>query len=473
MLSGWTTCAALGARSHGTEFVTIGVPDDFHAVRVGLPNVNAAPWMVEKIIACSSSRWNDYFNPVDSAGSHRPSGAWSGLTFLNRGADNSSIVTKEGATTMITVAGNSRDPASGEASNPAWTFTDWVSCASAGADPATGMRVLMLRALVPGGQTVSFTNGAMDEYTGTSHVNKGYDYFVGGLKEGHDMVTDPGFVSLPAEALRANRLVNGQMMCLVQVMTRNAGIVGMVTGDSHQSGTNTRAQINNLLLQCILPIGQETVGTIPVGMVSTAAGGAISQQFFPRMTALLQAVRPAFVVMPGWTANELGGETHANQTAEDIVFARMLLAADEVRDAGALPIFLTPFPRDAAFMTSAVLSTWLARREAMLAMRAPGEFVLDATSLLGEKANGQFTGTYLEGLSSDTVHPNDAGHAIIAGALTPVVRSITGLSLSVAAPPSVTGTTDGARASATRQGARRAGGRISQVLMPWKRRRES
>jgi hypothetical protein len=471
MLSGWTTGAALDARARGTEFVTIGVPDDFYAVRVGLPNVNPVAWTVSKIVACASAKWNDYLNPVDNKGAARPPRAWSALTFRHAGMENSSLVTNADSATEIAVAANATDPASGETSNPAWTFTDWVPCASIGSDPATGMRVLMLRALVPGAQTVCFTNGAMDYFNGKPDVNRGYDHFVGGLKEDHDMVTEPGTVSLPIEALRTNRLVNGQMMSLIQVLTRNAGIVGMVTGDSHHAGSGTRGEINNLLVQCLLPLGRETVGTIPVGVVSTAVGGAVSRQFFPRLIALLRAVRPTFVVLPGWSANEADGPNYATQTAEDIMLARLLLAADAVRDAGALPIFLTPFPRDPGFMTPPVLTTWLAQREAILAMRTSGEIVIDAASVLGLAIDGQFTGTYREGLSGDAVHPNEMGHAALAAALTPIVRGIAGLPQDVEAPPPVTEPPSPAPPS--RPEARRSGGVFAQTLLPWKRGNDS
>ena len=290
-----------------------------------------------------------------------------------------------------------------------------------------GMRVLMLRALVPGDQTVCHTNGTMEGYSGQPGINKGYDYFVGGLKHDHDSVTIPAIVQAPPDALRANRLVNGPIMCLVQAMTRNAGIVGMVTGDSHQAGSTTIGEMYNFVTQCLLPIGQETVGSIPIGIVSTAVGGAVSRQMFPRLTALLQAVRPAFTVLPGWTANEHDGTPPPTRMAEDIVFARMLLAADEVRAAGAIPVFVTPLPVSPTFMTSETHARWLARRDTMLGMRASGELVIDGGELLSEQANGRLTGTYREGLSSDAVHPNQAGHAIIAVALTPIVRHIAGL----------------------------------------------
>ena len=431
MLNGWMTSTVLPPGIGGTEFVTIGVPDDFLAVRVGFANINPSPWAVRKVIACASSSWNDYFTPTEGEDTPRPASAWSTLTFGNDGRDCSSLVTDHGAPTEIIVAGNAADRASGEATNPTWTFTDWVPCTSAGADAATGMRVLMLRALIPDGQTVTFANGLMTEYAVTPAINRGYRYFIGGLRRGIDTVTDPDSISrfnMNPEALRGNHLVNGQMMCLVQALTRNSGIVGMVCGDSHQAGTASSAQINNFLVQCMVGIGQDTIGTIPAGVVNVATGGATSSQFFPRMVALLDAVRPEFVVLPAWSFNEHDGQQQAGANAQNILFARMLLAAGQVREAGAVPIFMTPLPRDPRSMTAAVVKVWLDQRDAVLALGTSGEFVLDATPVLGAMADGVFTGAYRDGMSLDSIHPNDAGHAAIARALTPIVRQISGLS---------------------------------------------
>jgi hypothetical protein len=59
------------------------------------------------------------------------------------------------------------------------------------------------------------------------------------------------------------------------------------------------------------------------------------------MRALLDIVRPAFVMLPGWSYNDRVKETYASKAAEDILFARMILAADQVRSVGAVPIFMT------------------------------------------------------------------------------------------------------------------------------------
>ena len=435
MLNGWMADKFLTPDGGGTEFVTIGVPDDFIAVRVGFANINRSPWVVRKVIACASASWNDLHNPIDSARVPRIAGDWSTLTFQNRGCDRSSLVTAAGAPKEIIIAENGADANSGETSNPTWTFTDWVPCASIGADPATGMRVLMLRALVPSGQLVTYAHGMLAGFGANAAINKGYHHFIGGMKWNADLVSDPPShvgSTITSDALEGNHIVYGQMMCLVQVLTRNAGIVGMVCGDSHQAGTSAMGGANNFVVQSLLGTGQTAIGTRPFGVVCTAVGGVASQQIFPRMLALLHAVQPAFVILPGWTFNERDGEPHANERAESIFLARLLLAVDEVRSAGSVPILVTPFPRDAASI-GPVLNVWSRQRETLLAMRASGELVFDATPLLGEARSGQLTGTYRDGLSSDAVHPNDAGHATLARAFIPFLRGINGSHLPLSA----------------------------------------
>ena len=413
MFTGWMVDRTLSEEEGGTEFVTIGVPDDFVAVRVGFANINRDAWTVRDMVACASSRWGDFFTPWEPGHGHRPPSAWSPVTFHNRGVDSATLVSRPEPASEIIVAGNKADPATGDASNPAWTFTDWVPCQSVGEDPATGMRVLMLRAFIPGGQTVTFTNGRLIEHTAAPLINRGYLHFVGGLKHGADWVRnreplpDPGITT---SVIDGNHLVNGQMMCLIQVMTRHAGIVGMVVGDSHQSGTGTSTGFNNFVARTMLDLGEGTKGKFPMGLASVAAGGIASAQFFPRMSALLHAVRPSFVVLPGWSANDRDGEVSANEHAENMVFTRMLMALDEIRDAGATPVLMTPFPRDPLFMNQDVMKVWRQRRAEILSFRDQGLFVIDAAEVLGSAENGELTGHYSTGLTSDSIHPNDSGH---------------------------------------------------------------
>lgn len=51
-------------------------------------------------------------------------------------------------------------------------------------------------------------------------------------------------------------------------------------------------------------------------------------------------------------------------------------------------------------------------------MAASGAIVLDASSVLADLD----AGTYLAGLSTDNIHPNDAGHAAVAALARPYLR---------------------------------------------------
>jgi lysophospholipase L1-like esterase len=79
-------------------------------------------------------------------------------------------------------------------------------------------------------------------------------------------------------------------------------------------------------------------------------------------------------------------------------------------------------------MTAVQVAPWLALRQEILAMQGTGAVVLDATAVLGNVTNGTFDGTFLPGLSTDGVHPNDYGHSLVATLLTNAVTGLMDLS---------------------------------------------
>jgi hypothetical protein len=403
------------------------VPDDFWAVRVGFANVTDKPWDVSLVKACASSAWGDYINPLDAQGRMRPASDWSDLTCALEGRDDDRLVTRAGSPRGITVRPNTVDPASGEPENTAWTWSDWVPCASVGTDPTIGMRILMIRALVPGNQTVVYCNGMFEGYYANPALNHGYDYYMGGLVSAMDRVTDPGTTAdhrFTATNMRRTGFLNGSIIACVQAMTTNRTLVGMSVGDSHHCGTGTTTAFYNYLLQYTAATGRDHVGAIPFGMVNAAVGGMRSCQSFARMDALIDAVRPNYVVLPGWSYNDHNRDGLTSHTESDVFFARLLAAASRVRASGAIPIWLTPFPRDQSSMLPTILRSWLKLREDILGVGQQGEIVIDAASLLGATKSGVLDGTYISGLSNDAVHPNEVGHARIAAALRELIGTV-------------------------------------------------
>jgi len=227
-------------------------------------------------------------------------------------------------------------------------------------------------------------------------------------------------------------LINGSFACAVQFLTKHPGIVGMTTGDSHHQGTTTTSEFNGYLAQLSTGLGEQHIGAVPFGWASCAVGGAVSQQFFPYLQALIRHVNPSYVVLPGWTANETNGPVQADAIANDRFFARLLQVSDVVRLNGAMPIWLTPFPRNETFMQQTQLEAWRALRQDILQLQGSGEMVVDTTAVLGRQTDGVFDGTYLPAMTTDHVHPNDAGHAAVADLLKPIVRTLAGLGPSAA-----------------------------------------
>ena len=99
----------------------------------------------------------------------------------------------------------------------------------------------------------------------------------------------------------------------------------------------------------------------------------------------------------------------------------MMSGVERARQNGAIPILMTPTPRSDGSLTGATLTEWQYIRS-RINSQAPGLAVVDAGALIGNPANGN----YLGGYSTDTVHPNDTGHGVLASALKPVLSAMIG-----------------------------------------------
>jgi len=417
--SGWPQTAEAPT---GTGVLTLGCPGAFRALRVGIPNAGTLPYTIAKIAACPSSSWNDYVNPTGDS-------SWRSLTFAGRGAPSDEIVTDRSAPIEITAWPAPAIALPGSGISPRWTWTDWIPLQSASPDPATGMHVVMLRWLnAVAGQKFTYANGLFGRgWTGLAEVNRGFDYAVGGYNNGADYVTNPVDGDVNWEACQHNSPLNGTPLAIIQFLTERGGIVGMVAGDSHQSGTGTTSSFNGFLAQFTTDMGRKYRDQVPFGFVNCAVGGIASQEIFAHLDALLPEVRPTFAVLPGWTYNDLHAGVHIDPLANGVFLTTLLRAANQCRQNDIAPIFLTPFPRDQASMTTDVLRSWHEMRVAILRLRSEGALVVDGGAVLGRLEGGQLTGTYLPGLSDDGIHPNDAGHALVAEELAHVVESIAGL----------------------------------------------
>jgi hypothetical protein len=412
--SGWLVSGTTAGVD--TDILTLTCPDDFVAIRVGFTNINPAPYQISKVIAAATPTLGDFANPSGNA-------LWTSLTFAHNGIASDDIVCASSAPTQMTVQGNGPDATTGRTDLPRWTWTDWTPLRSVRrTDLPDAPRAVMIRVLLPAGCTHTRPNGGFLEYHQQPEMNRGSAYVAGHVPA--DVVTTPQAVFAPAACLGQS---NPPVSC-VQFLTVNQGIVGMTTGDSHHQGTNTTTQFWNYLLQVTVELGARHVGRVPFGYWSTARGGADSGWFFPSLAQVLPVAMPSFVVLPGWTYNEMSGAVHADQAAINLFFARLMMAAETCTGAGAIPIFLTPFPRDPGGMSPVQVGPWLKLRDSIMGLREAGAVVMDTAALFGHRAGDSLDGTYLPGYSGDQAHPNNAAHAALAGELVPIIEGLFGLS---------------------------------------------
>lgn len=394
MISGWISQQHLEPQHGGTACLTLGIPDDFYAVRLGFPNCTNQSWRLSRIIGASGPAFGDFVHPDGNP-------EWVQFRPEAASADGS-----------INVAG--LPPNGGRYTGALqWTWTDWAPIGSAPVKKSGDLRPLFLRALVPSNQAVCFAVGQLRGLLGNTAVNQGFEVFVGGIKFDIDLTggnKDGG----PTTTWIDNQLVAGSMFPLVQVLTRRRGVVGLVAGDSHQQGTSALEQFTGFGYRASVLAATRYAGDVPVGIVNTAVGGLATPQIFGRFYELLDAIAPSYVVLPGWTYNDDGPQGRADHVAVHAFFAQLLRAVAECEYRGILPVICTPFPRDADRMGAVQLGPWRWIRERILEIGADDRvLVLDATSVLGQRQAGKFNGTYDPAMSTDQMHPDDAGHAAV------------------------------------------------------------
>jgi SAM-dependent methyltransferase len=412
--SGWLKMASA---PRGTGIVTLGCSAPFQALRIGIPNAASIPYKIAQISACPSTTWNDYVTPTGKV-------CWKPLTFAGQGKNSELIVDDDSAPVEITALPQEGSDVSEGTFAPRWTWTDWTPIRSVSADLGTGLHVIMIRWLnTIDAQMFTYANGLFAPgWTGCPNVNRGFDYAIGGYNNGSDHVSHPAPHDLNWATCQRNSLLNGTPLAIVQFRTESNGIVGLVTGDSHQCGTGTNSSFNNLLAQATTSLGRKYRGRVPFGYINCAVGGMASQQMFARLDEMLPIVRPSFAVLPGWTYNEVYDGVHASQVANGVFLYRLSQALETCRKCGVLPIVLSPFPRDRNSMTPDIAEAWRQLRHTILDLQPKGTMVIDCAAVLGQLKGGQLDGTYLAGMSDDQIHPNDAAHARVASELVKLIE---------------------------------------------------
>jgi hypothetical protein len=283
------------------------------------------------------------------------------------------------------------------------------------------MYIYIIRHTLRDTGTITYMNGTLQGVGGIipwvlpneaiNPVANGYDMCIGGYNNGWDCTN---FEDMRRSYALANGVgVNGSVVGCFQGYGDKPSIIGMIAGDSHHAGTSATGGINNFVMQTTTIKGKGQLGRQPWGFASVAQPGARSDQIFAYLEAVMPAINPTYVVLPGWSANEPGLDTAADVVANDHFFGRLVQAADTVLQNGAIPIYVDPMPRDASFWNRSTLPPWIALGARERTLRDLGVRVIGAQQLLGNALNGALEGTYKvasPAITADNIHPNDVGH---------------------------------------------------------------
>jgi hypothetical protein len=394
-----------------------GVPDDFSAIRVGFLSASAEPWQITKVVAMTSNSWNDYITPTGGA---------------------APVILTFGGQAAGTVLPSPGDPAPRGRVIPSVTWSDWVPLRSQPADPATGMRVLMLRALVPGGQTITCCNGTWGGYSGahggSTAINRGYDIFTGGLK-GIDRVSNPiGQQHESTSSYIGNNPCNGTIFGIIQAKTTHEGYALCQVGESKFFGTSTTAQMWNWQLRAVGALGAEYAGRVPIGYCCTAVGGYDSAHAFGLARQILPEVDPAIVDIPSYNGNErLFGLPYTDLHSEQVQMAMTRDFMQYVRGLGGIPILASPMPncRADAPPSPRIANNAPGFRAAFTAWKRFAEKhddpVFDLYASLGADEAGEDCRYREASITKDGNHPDNAGHALLVEPYLALIKPLLGL----------------------------------------------
>jgi lysophospholipase L1-like esterase len=406
------------------------VPDDITAIGVIVLNDTAAPWSLARVIAAPSRTAYGQDGGLGNPAAYlNPSGPaeWINITWHRRGRLNPAVVANSDQLGFTVPPNTQPDPtlgligspetstgqqdaapeAPGSRNNvPNFHYSDLVPLAQ----PA---RYIMTRVLFTTAQPAAAVRGVSchPRWIGSLPA-AGWEWTT--RSSATDIVTAPPAVAT-GEWNGFSPIVG------LTYLTRRPGVLLVSGGDSHFDGTTTSVAFNNFAFLAARQANHP--GVCPVGYMNLAMGGRSSNTFWPVLNRIVDALHPGIVLLQSWTANDGG----ASPQAEDKYWDRLSVTMEAVRGYGGVPVMVTPFPRDPKAMANpAVRAGWQAARARVLAMGAAGAPIVDAGAQVGARDADGLTGTYRTDIAAsiDAIHPDDLGHALIAGAAAPVISKL-------------------------------------------------
>lgn len=382
---------ATGGNPHTTH-IQFALESHYDAVRIIIPNsvTSAITGVTARVSAGGAA------GAAGSSTAIAPSdGAWPNVTWA-------------GASSVTLPAGVSIDDAS-------WTVSDWVTVNSLDRTDGGTLPLLHVRVYIPG------ANANRPSWAASGLTAWETEATVAGR------IVRPRTQAVDGVTTLGNFTTGGSVsnyQCVpvyVQYASRVDGITVMVVGDSIDEGAGATSQRGaNFLAQAAV-----STMSAPVEFCVAAIGGSNSTAWRARLEALIDKVKPDYVLFPGFEVNDTATPmTTANikMMRGNIERARSIVASN-----GAVPIIRTGIPANATGTFAKAWGSSDSMRQMLNAeRRGTVKYLLaDYDNALAGAVNGSGQIEFGAGYTTDALHPNDAGHERISTAvLSPLLRQL-------------------------------------------------
>lgn len=372
---------AVNGADHTTLIQTV-LESDFDAVRLIIPNaVNAQVTGVRAKIGVGGVLGAAESGSVVAAAG----GIWSGNILVS------------GSSSFNLAAGTSGDA-------PSWTTTDWMNLPSMARTDGGTLPILIVRLFIPAANAnrSAYDYADLNLWTTESSVN-------GRVWRPRTQAVD-GVTTLGNFTLAGSVANYGCHPVLIQYASRKTGATVLVIGDSIYEGADANSRHGWQFL------ASEAVSTtdFPIEICTLSIGGANSTTWRTRLTAAISSVKPDIVVMPGFEINDTSApmtDTHIRTMRGNIAIA---LAA--CRENNATPIVGTGIPRNPTGTYGVDFgATDSLRQDLNEYWRAASDVLIaDFDSVIAGEIDADGQTLIATGMTDDALHPNNAGHAVLA-----------------------------------------------------------
>lgn len=325
-----------------------------------------------------------------------------------------------GTLTSLTFAGSTAGtiPVAPGASRRGYLWSDWVNLPHVVRDDGQPGSIITVAAYVSTAASITILgNGSSDNYA--NWATKTNRKVMMRHNDGDCITTPANFTST------TNRIQSP--IIGIQYVARGVVRNVLACGDSITDGRGTYIGGGFIYESSVGLSDADGVAIEYSNVAWPGVASATYQILFDDALTALAGHMPDVAVLPIYSPNDTGATpTQANV---DLAAARGLRMAGEAARRGVHPVLWTGLPVNTAVYDVGALDAFrVAKNLQATSEWAPRGFdVVDMATPMSGPIDGDGQYPFAAGLTTDGIHPNDAGNTVMAAALTPKLRYILGI----------------------------------------------